>query len=397
MKIGVISTLNGVPWGGSEELWASMVEEALKERLEVAVSLCHEASIPSRFSEIHQSAVPIFRRRPLIWRRVEKVISKVASPFREIFGWVPDVVCISEAGAYDSVYFRDLLHLLYNAAVPYVVVCEFSHDDAGRGENIRELAKEFYDRAFRVGFVSRKNLETVERQLAHTLTNGIVLQNPVNFADLSEVPYSSSTPFCMASVARLRAAYKGQDILLEVLGSPLWRGRDWRLRLYGEGQDRKYLTALAEHYAIADRVEFCGQVNDIRAIWQVNHLLVLPSRGEGAPLALVEAMLCGRPAVVTDVGGNAEWIDDGQTGFVAEAATARSFGAALERAWLANAEWQKMGSKGREKALVRFDKSAGKSLLNILVDATHSPQSNLATTSNSLIDERKLARRTSRL
>ena len=52
------------------------------------------------------------------------------------------------------------------------------------------------------------------------------------------------------------------------------------------------------------------------------------------PLALVEAMLCGRTAVVTDVGGNAEWIEDGETGFVAEAATAKSFGAALkERGW----------------------------------------------------------------
>ena len=53
-------------------------------------------------------------------------------------------------------------------------------------------------------------------------------------------------------------------------------------------------------------VHFRGHVNDIRAIWEQNHLLVLPSRYEGLPLALVEAMWCGRPAVVTDVGGNAE-------------------------------------------------------------------------------------------
>jgi glycosyltransferase involved in cell wall biosynthesis len=369
MKIGVISTLNNLHWGGSEELWATMVEEALKERLEVAVSVCHEASIPSKFSGLHQNGVPIFRRRPLRWRRVENVISKIASPFREIFRWHPDVVCISEAGTYDSVYFSDLPELLYKAAIPYVVVCEFGHDDAGKGRNTRALAKEFFGRAFRVGFVSRKNLESVERQLAQTLTNGIVLQNPVNLSDLSEVPYPSSGPLTMANVARLRAGYKGQDILLEALGAPRWRGRDWRLRLYGDGRDGKHLAALAQHYGIADRVEFCGQVNDVRSIWQANHLLVLPSRGEGTPLALVEAMLCGRAAVVTDVGGNAEWIDDGQTGFVAEAATARSFGAALERAWLAKAELQKMGSKGREVALGKFDKSAGKSLLKILLDA----------------------------
>ena len=142
--------------------------------------------------------------------------------------------------------------------------------------------------------------------------------------------------------------------------------------------------ALAQHYAIANRVEFCGHVNDIRSIWQLNHLPALPSRGEGTPLALVEAMLCGRPAVVTDVGGNAEWIDDGQTGFVAEAATTRSFGRALERAWLVNAEWQKMGNKGREKAMARFDKSAGKSLLDVLLDACDRSQFNPVTKRNDL-------------
>jgi glycosyltransferase involved in cell wall biosynthesis len=387
MKIGVISTANGLPWGGSEELWATMVDEALKERLQVAVSICREAVIPSRFSALQDNGVRVFRRRPLLRRPVEKVISKITSPFSEIFRRNPDVICISQSWTYESLYLSGLLDLLYNASIPYVVVCQFSRDDAGRGDNLRDSAKEFFERAFRVVFVSRKNLKSVERQLAHTLSNAIVLQNPVNLSDLSAVPYSSSGPVSMANVARLYAADKGQDILLEVLGSPIWRSRDWRLSLYGEGQDGNYLKALAQHYAIAERVDFYGHVNDIRSIWEVNQLLVLPSRAEGAPMALVEAMLCGRPAVVTNVGGNAEWTEDGRTGFVAEAPTAKSFGAALERAWLARSDWQKMGIQGRENALIKFDKSAGKSLLRVLLDATHSSQSNLVTDLNLIADE----------
>jgi len=80
-------------------------------------------------------------------------------------------------------------------------------------------------------------------------------------------------------------------------------------------------------------------------------------------------MLCGRAAVVTDVGGNAEWIEDGQTGFVAEAATAKSFGAALERAWLARGDWGEMGIRARHSALRRFGKSPGKALLKIVLAA----------------------------
>jgi len=385
MKIGVISTLTGVSWGGSEELWATMVEEALKDHQDVAISICHEASIPLKFSEIRQNHVRVFRRRPLLWRRIENVIAKIASPLREIFRWKPDVVCISECGTYESAHFAELLDFLSNGAIPYVVVCQFNSDSSGIGN--RALAKDFFERAFRVAFVSRTNLKSAERQIAHTLTNAIVLQNPVNLSNLSAVPYSPSSRKNIANVARLSARHKGQDILLEILSSPLWRNREWRLRFYGGGRDRDYLDALARHYAIADNVEFCGQVNDIRSIWEANHLLILPSRAEGTPLALVEAMLCGRPAVVTDVGGNAEWIEDGKSGFVAEAPTAKSFGRALERAWLAQAEWEKMGIEARSRALMKFDKSAGKSLLKVLLDASYSYRPNLLPLESSVLTD----------
>ena len=57
---------------------------------------------------------------------------------------------------------------------------------------------------------------------------------------------------------------------------------------------------------------------------------MLPSRFEGLPLALVEAMLCPRPAVVTNVAGNTEVIEDGETGFVAAAPTAGHLDEAME-------------------------------------------------------------------
>lgn len=99
-----------------------------------------------------------------------------------------------------------------------------------------------------------------------------------------------------------------------------------------------------------ERISFCGHVFDIPSVWQQNHMLALPSRYEGLPLALVEAMWCGRPAVVTHVGGNAELCLDGQTGFVAEAATAGSFDAALERAWEQREAWCQLGRNARLRA-----------------------------------------------
>ena len=104
-------------------------------------------------------------------------------------------------------------------------------------------------------------------------------------------------------------------------------------------------------------------------MWAENHLLVLPSRVESAPLALVEAMLCGRPAVVTDVGGMTEWVQEADTGYVAEAPTAQSVGAALERAWQNRARWPELGRRAHRVAIGRYDPVPGASLLQLLLEA----------------------------
>lgn len=78
-------------------------------------------------------------------------------------------------------------------------------------------------------------------------------------------------------------------------------------------------------------------------IWRTHYALVLPSRAEGLPLVQVEAMMCGRPAIVADAGGTAEIIRDGEHGFLAAAATETAIDEALERAWQRRADWQAIG------------------------------------------------------
>jgi glycosyltransferase involved in cell wall biosynthesis len=79
-------------------------------------------------------------------------------------------------------------------------------------------------------------------------------------------------------------------------------------------------------------------------------MLVLPSRSEGTPISLVDAMLCARPAVVTDVGGMAELCVDGKTGFVAAAPTPSLLAEAMERSWARRSEWQDIGKAARARA-----------------------------------------------
>ena len=60
-------------------------------------------------------------------------------------------------------------------------------------------------------------------------------------------------------------------------------------------------------------------------------------------------MLCARPVLATDVAGNSEVVEDGITGFLADAPTARSLGNAMERLWANRAKIEAMGRAGAKK------------------------------------------------
>jgi glycosyltransferase involved in cell wall biosynthesis len=98
-------------------------------------------------------------------------------------------------------------------------------------------------------------------------------------------------------------------------------------------------------HGVGDRVHFLGFTDDIVSVWANHHALALPSRSEGLPLAVVEAMLCGRMCIVTDVSGNAELIENNGTGFIAKAPTPDLLDEAMERAWQRRSEWQEMGAR----------------------------------------------------
>jgi glycosyltransferase involved in cell wall biosynthesis len=233
----------------------------------------------------------------------------------------------------------------------------------------REQVSRIFARAFRVLFVSDQNRISAERQLAEKIPNSDLVLNPVNLLDRSSVPWPESRPARFASVARLETLYKGQDVLIETLSTSQWKQRDWHLTLYGSGPDESYLRSLAHFFGLRERITFAGYLKDVRAIWSKEHVLVMLSRSEGTPLALVEAMLCGRPAIVTDVGGNQEWVTETQTGFVAEAPVVGLAGAAFERAWSARENWKETGMRAHKFAADRLSDPSIPPLLDVILEA----------------------------
>lgn len=149
------------------------------------------------------------------------------------------------------------------------------------------------------------------------------IHNGVEDVATDTAPIPAAPPY-VAAVGRLEWQ-KGFDVLL----AALVRLPDVRAVVVGDGPERDALAADAVRLGVADRVMFTGARADARSVLARADMVVLPSRYEGLPLVLLEAMLAGRPIVAADVGGIRECLAPEETGLLVPAEDADALAAAL--------------------------------------------------------------------
>jgi glycosyltransferase involved in cell wall biosynthesis len=207
-----------------------------------------------------------------------------------------------------------------------------------------------------VFFVSDENRLKMQNNIALKLDNAEIVANPfnVNFDASPEWP-PTDPDFRVALVGRVHFQSKGQDLIVDVMKQEKWRKRNIKIVFYGHDQgNMKQLLELIKMHELEDQLIFSGFSNDVEDIWRDNHALLLPSRYEGAPLVVIEAMLCNRIAITTDIGRNRELIDDNESGFIADGATINLLDDALERAWQKRDQWKQMGQLAGQHIRERY-------------------------------------------
>jgi glycosyltransferase involved in cell wall biosynthesis len=121
---------------------------------------------------------------------------------------------------------------------------------------------------------------------------------------------------------------------------------EWDLYILGEGSDEKNLRGIIESRALSDRVFFAGKTNNVNACLADSHLFCLPSKFEGFPNTLAEAMACGLPAVgFASCAGVRDLVDNEKTGLLADA---NNLAGALERLMRSPELRKNMGEAARE-------------------------------------------------
>lgn len=381
MKICFISTMPAHKWGGSEELWAAAARYALGQKHEVFISApASKEPLHAEFAALKSHGAHLYVRttrddRSVAQRgafKLQRILKNIPPiphhyyAFSEaVNNFNPDLICISQGGVFDVVEYPEVIWLANNSGKPFFLIGQSNLEHKVYPYPYLQRIRAIYRKARKIYFVSARNLEVAQRQLATTgFTNHAVIQNPCRIQDKTAVAYPDTAVIQFAMVGRLQCRNKGHDILFQVFSSEEWKSRNWNLNIFGTGDDKEYLQELAVYYGISEKVHFHGFENHVQEIWKKNHILLMPSIEEGTPLALIEAMACGRTAVVTDVGGNAALITEGETGFVAEAATPKLFSSALERAWEQKVEWKALGIKAHAFIETYIDPQPGKHLLD---------------------------------
>lgn len=373
--------MNAVQWGGSEELWAQTALACKNNGHNVLACVYDWEAEPIQVTNLISSGIKIIKfDRPLnrpkrFYRRILENLTgnsykqRFKNNLKKINAFNPDIICVSQGGTFNVSSNEHLYNFLIEAPIPFVIICQHNFEYAESiSKKQAHYEKELFNKAQVILFVAKRNLETAERQLAYKIKNSAVISNPVNLKNNSIKTHVQSDEILkMACVARFDIAFKGQDILLQALSSEIWMMRKYHLEFYGAGPDLEYLNRLINFYNLADNVTLVGHTNDISSIWQNNDLLILPSISEGTPLSLVEAMLCGRPALATDVGDISKYVKNGVTGFLAPVASANCLSIELENVWKNRGNLKKMGERAYQHALSITDLQPELTLSNILI------------------------------
>jgi glycosyltransferase involved in cell wall biosynthesis len=211
------------------------------------------------------------------------------------------------------------------------------------------------DAVFAVSEQVRRHCIEVDRinpERVQTIYNGL------NIADWTSASRPAKAPgeFLVTTVGNIRRV-KGHDLFVKAAAAIVPSFTGARFSIAGEVLDQDYFTelqALVKELKLSNHFQFDGGVTDLGQHLAAADIFVLPSRSEGFSNAIVEAMAASLPVVATNVGGNAEAVEEGVSGFVVPPEDPVALSTAIIKLLANPSLANKMGSAGREIVSERF-------------------------------------------
>jgi glycosyltransferase involved in cell wall biosynthesis len=216
---------------------------------------------------------------------------------------------------------------------------------AGRLVTVSEANKRFLVEA--VGIPPRQ---------VQVIPNGVPIGDRAPAETLSALGKSLNIAQHHSVVGTVGSLYpvKGQKYLIDAAPSILARFPQTVFLIVGQGGLRDELEAHAVRLGVAAHLRFLGHREDVQNILSICDIFVLPSLSEGMPLALLEAMAAGLPAVATHVGGVTEVLEDRKTGLLVRPGDSGALADAIMTLLENPAFAKELGEAAREISATRY-------------------------------------------
>lgn len=144
-----------------------------------------------------------------------------------------------------------------------------------------------------------------------------VIWNGIDLEKFANIKKTNSSKIRILFVG-IFSVHKGVELLIRAVGKSKYKN-DIEIVLVGSGQEKHNYINIAEEFGIKDSLTFLGKIenNRISEAYEKADIYCLPSIcAENQPVSVTEAMACGLPVIVSDIGGSKELVVDGETGFV---------------------------------------------------------------------------------
>jgi glycosyltransferase involved in cell wall biosynthesis len=351
-----ISLMNGLPWGGSEELWYRSALYAAEKGWKVGCALYHWKEKEEKIQQLASAGCSIYwlpnegRKKQNLADKLQYKITKyrlqqyiMTLPLKDF-----EIVVINQGGfeihtpAWRN-YYRHLNR--------YALLFHNYNKHETWSKPKKQAINNWISQAHINLFASDQIRISLQQQLDISITNSATLINPVTISPPAAVtPYPSTETgdYIFAMFAALETNRKAQDNLITALSALKWKERSWKLLLYGEGRDKPELEKLIRENNLTNKVFIKGHTNNITQEIIAAHIILQITHMDAMPISVVEAMALSRPVIVSNVGDMPVWVKEDINGFNSKDAAMESIDAAMEKAWNHRDSWPEMGKKSFE-------------------------------------------------
>jgi len=309
-QIKVLQVINSLHAGGAEALLKNFTLQVKKDNkkynsfnIEVAILYPEELFK----DDIEKASIPVW---------------KLGLNFKYDLRGIIKLIALIKRGKYNIVHVHlfpaNLLVSLASLFLPKSIKFIFTEHNI---YNRRRSSKMFkyldafiYSRYYKIICVSKQVQGALIEWLPNLKRKSVVISNAVPVTDLPD--WSPVKEYDILFVGRLTKA-KGVDILFKAIKILKEKYQhEIKAAIAGEGCLEKKLKGLVIELGIEKEVKFLGVRRDIEKLMKSTTLFVLPSRWEGLPLTVLEAMSSGASIIATKVGGIPEVIQSGKEGFL---------------------------------------------------------------------------------